>query len=373
MIIQPLDPFGYWPTFRSRVVGLGGDQEPNDLSYIFHTPYTAVDAGPAVATIAFDGLTAASGLIEVSIFQRHAEHTPQVTEQGKVGALLSTLARNGRSIRLPFEAISGADYAVIGLAFGECTARARSLAIAIGTRSRSDDLSRTRSQFGRLKARHATALASIERPSLRGPVSQGFSLAQIEEADFARWATRLASSDPAAVRWEAAYILRTLEAYGRLEPGARGLGLARDADPVTAIVDAAGCSTITVALRSGEEAVAALDRTFAGRSDGTGFDFLWTRGGVMDGLPSVRAETTVEDLLERLRPGGLAVCIFAAGDDTRADVLDPNALNRLALSLVANGHIVAQLRHDHRANDQAKRDPVVPFGIVVRRAIDAAD
>jgi hypothetical protein len=370
---KSLDPFGYWPTFRSRIVGLGGADDPTDLSYIFHSPYTPVEPGPAVANVAFEGLAAAAGLIEVSVFQRHAEHTPQVTESGKVGALLSTVARTNRPIRVAFEAIPGAEYAVIGLAFGECRARARSVTLEIGARSQNDDLTRQRSQFGRLKARHATALASTERPSLRAPVSQGFSQAQTREEDFARWATRFAVDRPLISRWEAIYILRTLEIYGRLEPGARGLGFTRDVDHVGAVAESLGCSIVGVTLSPGEEIAAAIDRTLSDRADAAGFDFLWTRGGVLEGLGPVRAESTVTDLLDRLRPGGLAIYIFAAGNDTRDDVFDSNALNRLALGLVADGHIVAQLRHDHKDDRSSSRDPIVPFGIVVRRTTEATN
>lgn len=373
MTLKTLDPFGYWPTFRSRIVGLGGADDPSDLSYIFHSPYVPLDAGPAVATIVFDGLVAAAGLIEVSVFQRHVEHTPQVSEAGKVGALLSTIARTNRPIRVPFEAIPGAEYAVIGLSFGECRARARAVAVEIGARSRNDDLTRQRSQFGRLKARHATALASTERSSLRAPVSQGFSLAQTREGDFARWANQPIGDRPLVARWEVVYILRTLEAYGRLQPAARGLGFAREADAVGAMAEKMGCSTVGVTLAPGEEIAAAIARTLSDRADAAGFDFLWTRGGVMDGLGPVRAESVIADLLERLRPGGLAIYIFAAGDDARDDVFDANALNRLALGLVADGHIVAQLRHDHVDDDASSRDTIVPFGIVVRRTTDVND
>ncbi|UVO48984.1 hypothetical protein M0208_00005 [Sphingomonas sp. SUN019] len=371
MTMKSLDPFGYWPTFRSRITGLGGEDEPSDLSYILHSSYTAVEPGPAIATVAFEGLAASAGLIEVSVFQLHAEHTPQVTQAGKAGALLSTLARTNRPVRIAFEAIPGAEYAVIGQSFGDCRARAHGVTIGIGPRSATDDLARHRSQFGRLKARLSTALASTERPSLRAPVSQGFSHAQLTEGDFTHWATWLPADDTPESRWEAAYILRTLEAYGRLEKGARGLGFARDADPVAAIAETVGCTTMNVTLRPDEEISAAIDRTIADRPDGVGFDFLWTRGGVMEGLGPVRAETTVGDLLDRLRPGGLAIHIFAAGNDIRDDVFDSNALNRLALGLVADGHIVAQLRHDHHDDGPRTRlDPIVPFGIVVRRATE---
>jgi hypothetical protein len=356
---QTLDPFGYWPAQRSRVRPLGGS-ELEDPNYVFHSSYAAVPAGPSVAEVSFDALTADAGMIAVRIFQHLASAVPAVTEQGKTTALLPTLATTERSIKVPFEALPGATYAITGYVFGECQARAKAIKLTIEPRStESDDPLRARSMFGRLKARRVTALTGAHTPSLAWPVSQGFSVAQTREHHFARLAGDLPAHSSAAARWETAYIIRVMEQYGRLEPGARGLALSMATDPAAAYVAQAGCDLRSVILSRDDTIADACARQMPNADEARGFDFLWTRSDVIGAGGSTRAIGLVEELMERLRPGGLGIYLLMTGAE-----MDRHALNRIALGLTAMGHIVAQLRYlpeEHGA---------VPFGIVVRKTTD---
>lgn len=356
MIAQPLDPFGYWPAQRSRIRPLGGKNKSEDPSYVFHTSYVAAAPGPSIAEIEIAGLTADVGMLAVRIFQHLPEGKPPVTERGKITVLLPSLAKAPRRIRLPFEALPDALYAVTGYVYGECSARADSIAITIASRTGEDeDPSRRRSLFGRLKARRASAMISSTEPQLAWPVSQGFTTDQVDEPDFKRLDAQLAQHGSVKDRWEAAYIVRVLEEYGRLQPEARGLAASAHAEPIAAFANAAGCAMRAIALQSGESLDAACAAQAPG-SDGVGFDFAYTRSNTFGAGDVARALKLIEDLLARLRPGGLAIVMANTGPQ-----LDRHGLNRVALEIAAQGHFTAQLRHGETPG---------PFGLVVRAATE---
>ncbi|MCC2978682.1 hypothetical protein [Sphingomonas sp. IC4-52] len=360
MTAQTLDPFGYWPAKRSRIRSLGGREKSDDANYVFHTSYVSVPTGPAVAEISFDDLVADTGMIAVRIFQHFPAGKPAVTERGKVTALLPSLARAPRTIKLPFDAVAGATYAITGYVFGECDAHAHGIAVAIaGRQGERDDPSRARSLFGRLKARRASAMISSDSPQLAWPVSQGFTPDQTREPDFHRLSALLTNGGAVIERWESAYILRVLEQYGRLEAGARGLALSAGPDPVAAVAQDAGCIIETVAVGSGATIESACAARFRAPEEGVGFDFIYARSTVLGSCGSAQALATIEDMLARLRPGGLALLIVNTGPH-----LDQHGLNRIVLGIAAFGHIAAQLRHGDTAGGS------VPFGLVVRSSTE---
>ncbi len=360
MTVQTLDPFGYWPAQRSRIRPLGGPDKADDGNYVFHTSYVAQPPGPAMAEVSFADLEAEAGMIAVRIFQHLPGARPEVTEQGKLTALLPSLAKTKRSMKLAFEAVPGARYAVMGYVFGECDAHATAIDVTLGPRSTEmDDPSHARSLFGRMRARRVAGLSGNGAPSLAWPVSQGFTPDQTREAHFARLTAGLPPDLPVMQRWETAYIVRVLEHYGRMEAGARGMGLARSADPAASAVAAAGCDVQSIIVEKDESVAGACARHFNAMGTGRGFDFIWSRSAVLDDADSTRALGMIEELLERLRPGGLGVHLF-----TTSHRVDRNALNRVVLGIAALGHIAAQLRHAE------KEDEAVPFGIIVRRSTD---
>lgn len=359
MTVQTLDPFGYWPAMRSRIRKLGGRDKADDPNYVFHTSYARIEPGPSIAEISFANLVAESGMIAVRIFQHLPGAIPAVTEHAKITALLPSVAKTGRAIKVRFDALPDATYAVVGYVFGECEASASAIDIAVGPRATSaDDPTQIRSEFGRLKARHVANITSDEPATLAWPVSQGFSSDQTRERDYARLTADLPRDMPAMARWETAYIVRVLEQYGRLEPGARGIGISRASDPAESIALRAGCDVTSVVLAPDESIADGCARHWADPVNGRGFDFAWTRPDVFGAGGSARAIGLIEEMLERLRPGGLGVHLVTMGDE-----MDRHALNRIALGIAALGHIVAQIRY-------ATEGGALPFGIVVRRATD---
>lgn len=360
MTAQTLDPFGYWPAQRSRIRSLGGDEKGEDPSYVFHTIYVSVPAGPSVAEISFHELVAETGMIAIRVFQHLPEGNPAVTEQGKLTALLPALAKAPRSINLPFEALPGALYAVTGYVYGECEATAHGLAVSISSRqAERDDPARARSLFGRLKARRASAMVSSNAPQLAWPVSQGFTPDQTAEADFHRLNAQLGQNGSLTDRWESAYILRVLEHYGRLEPGARGLALSAVPEPVAALAIAAGCNVVSLFTPAGSAVDAICSAHFTIPHEGVGFDFIYARSNMFEPGNSARALKMIDDMLARLRPGGLALLLARTGPN-----LDRHGLSRIVLEVAAQGHFAAQLRHGDAS------DAAVPFGIIVRASTE---
>lgn len=357
--VQQLDPFGYWPAQRSRIRGLGGPERSADANYVFHTPYVALPEGPSLATVSFDGLSADSGMVAVRVFQHLEGAAPPVTEQGKLTAVLPAIAKSGRPIRIPFRALAGAQYAITGYVFGECVAEAAGIDVAISPRDTDvDDPSSSRSMFGRLRARRVSALASGDAPTLSWPVSQGFTPDQLQEAEYQQLIDDRSPAVSPTERWEIAYIIRVLDVYGRLGDGARGLSIATGPDGAAALARKAGCDIATLIVSG------ALDGGPIGAPDGASaagaaYDFLWSRSDVLGDAGSARVLGAIEELLERVRPGGLVIQMVRL-----SETIDRHAINRISLGLAALGHIVAQVRHGETAGNGT------PFGIVVRKSTD---
>ena len=368
--LTSIDPFAYWPGSRSGIAGIGkGRGKPESRGYVFHSNYVPLEPGVNVAEITFDSLVATTGLLSLRIYRNKADSQPAITEHAKTTVLLPSLAAAPRSIRIGFEAEEGAEYAFIGMVIGDCKAHAEGLTLLVGRNVNADDPNQLRSQFGRNRARSAIKLGSSHFPTLDYPVSQDFTLDQTREPAFERWTAHLPATDALTDRWEVAYILRSLEVYGRLEQGARGLGVCAAADPVGALADAEGCVTARVLCAPGETLAAALERGAPG-DDGFGYDFLWSRRGVLDGLTSEEVLDAASAALTRLRPGGLAVLMVDATSNIRNGAgLDHHALARISLGLVAAGQIVAQIRH-LRESGPPVDDGFTPFGIIVRKSTD---
>lgn len=295
-------------------------------------------------------------MMAVRVFQHLPEGKPAVTEHAKITVLLPALAKAPRAVKLPFEALPGALYAVTGYVYGDCEAKADGLLISIAKRqSDRDDPARSRSLFGRFKARRAAAMISNNVPQLAWPVSQGFTQDQVRETDFHRLDAQLGAIGSLPDRWEAAYILRVLEQYGRLEPGARGLALSVAPDQVATAAATAGCEMHIVHAPAGAPVAATCAAHFSTPAAGTGFDFAYVRSDLAGHPNAAWALGLIEDMLARLRPGGLAILLVNTGPQ-----LDRHGLGRIALELAAQGHVAAQLRHGDAAEERGR------FGIVVR-------
>jgi hypothetical protein len=180
----------------------------------------------------------------------------------------------------------------------------------------------------------------FEPPRLSHPVNQLCTASQFDEPDYAAWCATIGEAPrPHRKQWEFCWILAALRAANAIRPGARALGFGVGTEPLPAMLAAHGVEVVAtdapVELIAGQgwqstnEHAAGLmqlhrpalldEETFRARvsfrpvdmnaipPDLRGFDACWSSccfehlGGIAQGLDFV------ENSLETLRPGGVAV------------------------------------------------------------------
>ena len=368
---QALNPFGYWPALRSRIAGLGGPEDGPDQAYVFHSSYVPVNPGTNIARLSFEGLRARSGVLAIRIFRFRPNFGSAIDEVRATSVRLNTMANAERPAVVAFEAQADAQYAVVGYVLGDCEAAAKGLKVEIAyDPDGTSDPERRRSHFGRRTARVANELETRRPPNLAHPVSQGFTPDQLIGPVAAGLIAGIPDDLPDRERWEIAYITRVFEVYGRLVAGAVALGIGHGADLVADRVRDHGLSLTTFAMTPGITPGTAI--TQSGGAPGTEtLDAIWVRSGLigLQGIAALSGE--IDELLGFVRPAGLAVLMvdLSLGVRRGSDEAGRNALNRLVLTLVAEGHIVAQLRLE--GAEAGPPDDRSPFGFVVRKKLEA--
>jgi hypothetical protein len=180
----------------------------------------------------------------------------------------------------------------------------------------------------------------FEPPSLAQPVSQLCTAAQFDEPDYAAWCATIGEAPrPHRKQWEFCWILAALRAANVIRPGARALGFGVGTEPLPAMLAANGVEVVATdapleviagdGWQSTNEHASDLmalfrralidEASFRARvtfrpvdmnaipADLRGFDACWSSccfehlGGIAQGLDFV------ENSLETLRPGGVAV------------------------------------------------------------------
>ena len=404
---QLLDPFGWHHGVASRIVGLGGNAPGHDPAYVFHTPYVEATPGPCHFTLRFQGLAARRGVLQLRVHMLPLEPGAHARLANSDRVQLNRLVQMGGQIAIGFEGFRGFSFAVMGLIADDTDAEAAGLEIvldrpagAIGTAAGAPEGRTT--TYGRDSARPATHLISTEPPSLADPVSQLGTRAQLREAAFRGRQGPLATGSEAG-DWSNVYVLQVLKRYGVLAAGARGLGLVPLGSPLPAAVAAAGVDVTAACAPDGADLAVEHDRMTGelaraapqgadharGRievravdpgappGDLADFDFLWSVGVCARAGDAATVIHTVEQLMSRLRPGGLAVHVLpfdlaADGDRPGGDetLLARAHVERLALNLISRNHEVAQIRIDRRdalLRADLPDDEVGMFGIVARR------
>jgi 2-polyprenyl-3-methyl-5-hydroxy-6-metoxy-1,4-benzoquinol methylase len=234
-----------------------------------------------------------------------------------------------------------------------------------------------------LKSRGARArsLVLTDEPSLTHPVSQACTHAQMAEPAYAYWCSRI-FEEPKTHRkqWEYCYILQALARSGMLAPGLRGLGFGVGGEPLTALFAAHGVSVLAtdlepeLARQNGWIETAqharnkqalndrgicppeAFDRQVDFRFMDMNtiergvreFDFCWS-ACALEHLGSIRNGLNfIENSLDCLKPGGIAVHTTELNCSSNNDTLDDAStvlfrkgdFMALARRLTAAGHQV---------------------------------
>jgi hypothetical protein len=196
---------------------------------------------------------------------------------------------------------------------------------------------------------------------LADPVSQTCTARQLAEPTFVSWSNRLGdAAAPNIDGWCDVFPLQTLDRYGSLRAGARGLLTAVSEAPTSLLLD------IGIDL----EHITALE--FNAPRTAPRADFLVNID--KDGETGrERMGSTILSSLLLVRPGGIVIHIFPYthdAPDNRTDAtsaLDRWDIERIAFAVIGAGHDLAQLKPS--VADSMKRKPNTMFGLIARRAV----
>ena len=402
---QPLDPFGLVPDWASKMAGLGGPEEPRDLNYVLHTIYVPAAEGYAHFGLRFRGLTGKFGtmVLRVHMYQKGSTDA-RLAASDRVAISRLILLRGEYHIR--FEAFHGVTYALYVGIDGMTDAAAGGVEVLLD-RPGDDDAAPAavtearNTAFGRDAVKPTISIISAARATLKDPVSQRCTAAQVREAAFRSWSRQLGDRPEHIVdRWCSVYLLQVLERYGMLRPGAVGLGIGAGHSGVAALAAAAGA---TIEVVDGEEipdlALARLRDAAPGVSIGkealryravdlaalprdlVNFDFLWS-----ERVASRHVEAAADGvrlaarMMACLRPGGLAVHVvdfaldpFEVTPMSNASVWRRRELDRLGLVMVSRGHEIAEIKVDESNAPTLEcgvgQAGITAAGLIVRKAL----
>jgi SAM-dependent methyltransferase len=205
------------------------------------------------------------------------------------------------------------------------------------------------------RLRRPRKLVRTHVPTLTNPVSQACTQAQMAEPAYAYWCARMHELPKHhRKQWEFCFILQALAREGALAPGLRGLGFGVGAEPLPAVFAAQGITVVATDLETAEAhekgwvetdqhahskemlndrgicAPDAFDRLVSFRHadmnaidpDLRDFDFCWSScalehlGSIANGLQFI------QNSLDCLKPGGIAVHTTEFNCDAGEDTLD---------------------------------------------------
>lgn len=377
-----LDPFSYVSDMASKIGGLGGQDRPPEGDYAFHTPYVPVAEGIAHFRVHFGGLRATTGTLNLRVHMLSGNDPHARLATAERVALNRLVALNG-FYELRFEAFHGVVYALYGGIIGDTDAEASGLQVILDRpadpneqRESAAEARNTLFGGGAVATPH---LVSVAKPSLVAPVTQLATQAQLREIETRRW---FRSADCRAEgapldRWRSAYLLQTIEAYGFLQPGARGGGLDCRQEDVFTTLAARGCKVDAI-VPPGHEAAGKFGAAMRAASldplapDVVNYDFVWTDALCSRFGTAAAAARFIETAMLTLRPGGLAVHVVEYDPaDESSNAFRRGDVERVCLILISRGHEVAEFRIEGTKLITGT-DGLSACGIVCRKAVLSA-
>ena len=381
-----LDPFAFHGGTASCISGLGGHEPNPDPTYAFHTPYVPVARGHAHFSVRFNRLRARFGTLWLRVHMLPSGPQAAARMVTSERLQLNRLVHHGGEAHIRFEAFRGATYALMGLISDRTDAAADGLDIRLDRpfdEAEADDGigvdEAAETSFGTRAIKAAGQLVSLMPPTFESPVSQSFTKAQVKERAFRRW-VKLEDRDDAQTVWQNAFILQTLERYGLMQPGARGLIFGGVASVVHKVLTE---KSVQYQQISGLAQHAGIEIDIQHQiqlntenlpGNFVANDFLCSTLAANEFDDERGAVRFIERSMLCLRPSGLAVHIISVRGRSEkiqdnGDILtfDRNALERLALSLLSRGHSVARLKPPSVGRALQSSD-AVSFGLIVRRA-----
>jgi len=340
----PLDPFAFLAGSASRIVGLGGREPASDAAYAFHTPYGNLKTGQTRFVLRFGGLRASVGNLTLlinamsplagSVARTVKLNAYALRDIAMTGELSATVSTKGHLY-----------YAVLGFVYGPTNASAETLEIEAyqsdgGIAEASPEHEVVYTEFGDVKLRQMSLLASSVPATLANPVSQTPTSAQYLEPAFAHWVSRLGPPQTVAEEtWARAYVLSALDCYGMMADGASGFGVCDDGQSMHAALLASGGASILFPADAAEPILGDLSN----------HDFSWSIDAACP--PAENITSRIDMMLEPLKIGGISVHVMPYDSQHRGgnwhgrgDLLTRSDLDRLILQLLTAGHDVAQLK-----------------------------
>lgn len=361
--VRTIEPFGFWPQYASAIGGLGGDQGGPDPYYCFHTPYLEYQPGGLVFRLRLIGAKATEGELALRVHAWKADGSIDAVLVGGMRVELDGLDGDYEyAVRVA--SLPGVIYAFFGrysqpsdLTIDDLLLTAEELADEDVNTYASVDLSPT--AFGAKDYSAPSHLTLITEPTLRAPLSQAYSDAQLTDAALhSVLPDAILALDDNHARWREAYAWQVLSAYRMAEPGASGYLRVADGSPLRGLLEQRG-ALVTDTLAQGMVGC---------------HDFLVDMSPFEGGGGTTNPSKIVLEKLTALRKGGLGIFVFTAQigglASVSASVRDEAGwiareqdIQQLALKVIGHGSDIAQIVWP-RDRDLS---PIGPFGLLVRR------
>ncbi|WP_174279092.1 hypothetical protein [Sphingomonas bacterium] len=407
----PINPFGADSNLASRIAGLGGDRAPDDPGYTFRSSDIFPSPGLARFELHLHDLSARFGTLALRVEARSIyPGTAPIVVKDIAMPIAAVVAANGRAA-ISFVARRNMAYIVSGRIGDETDAWGSAASLSLYPRpSEATPLDDRPVPIPPAPPERPSGAVRVGRPELvtadppllSAPVSQAMTIAQLRDPLLNAWADAL-GDEPGddAARWGDAAVLQALHHYsgGAALVGGRVLGIAAEPRSLPAYLAGRGATVLIAAParrdlpevdpgllleQVARPALCAPAHFFAAvhataltdlvlPSGLAGFDALWSADAAATGGDRVHLAAMMRVAMACLRPGGLAVHVLRYSGEL-APSADPHSashgrveIERLALSLIADGHDVAPLAFTINDGDESGTDPCLPFVLITRR------
>lgn len=363
--LRVLEPFGFWPKYSSALQGYGGNDSSPDPYYCFHTPYSEFTPGSLLFRAQLIGARATCGELALRVHGWRADGSMDAVLVGGLRIPLEDLDGDPEFI-VRVASLPGVLYAFFARYTEPSDLRIDDLILTV--QELADENTDTYStQDLPATAFHASGLSQpshltlLNEPSLRAPLSQPLTQAQLADSSFWRDVPQELHdiADPLD-RWRIAYAWQALVGYSVATAGANGLTLAAFDNPLATLLQKSGA--LVVEEDPGSTAVK--------------YDFLaqiFRRAPFIDSAALIQHILTSMTLLLR---GGIGIFVFDAdlgGRPVPIAAMPPGPfipseqdIHRVALKIIGHGSDIAQIAWPLDRDGPAILKPT-PFGLIVRR------
>ncbi len=354
-VVRELEPFAFWPQYSSAIHGWGGDDRGPDPYYCFHTPYTTFEPGTVLYRVDLFEAKATMGELALRV---HAFRPNAAMDAVMVAGLRVPLEEvdGDLALSLRIAALPGVVYALYGR-FGEAS-DLRAARIKVQAEELADDDSASyvsgsleASRFSGGPFPEHTRLLQVREPSLKAPVSQPMTSAQMRENIWRELPAVLSMPTDASERWRQAFAYQTLRGCGMTLPGATGLILGGHAQALVSALSEEGC----VAAEA------------AGSSTHGAFDFVVAHVARRADLEAKAFDDAILENVKYMLRGGIGVFIFPismAASSENGVSHGRQSVQRIALRLIGHGCDVAPLCFPPEVDSNGED---VLFGMTIRR------